>query len=356
MTEIIEFKPRKRTAAANVFEELANGWNLLQISSKHAIRAFAFGSNTRWSFESLFNQKDHVVLALQTPSIIESMTEIILPKMFCVFGKLEINNSTIKEPPRYIKCWDLTFNGSRAVQLADRLCVLGDLTISNSSLDRISQALVVDNDLKILRTKHVLPLPQLCTVRRNLDVETALIRLGGYQTIVAGEVFEKYPDTKFRCLGTDFIGRLLGPGSRMQFMNLVEWDRFGFPINVQDTKESYGEFVGRNEDGTYTCSMETADGIKLVDVHRMDVIGVPDVAEPEIAALGPAENDAAEKVVRVKKDDDTEEEFNFDFVFDDIEFPAEIFVIEADKIPPGSHTAPVTACEHLEGADDQQER
>jgi hypothetical protein len=58
----------------------------------------------------------------------------------------------------------------------------------------------------------------------------------------------------------------------------------------------------------------------------------------------------------VKKDDDTEEEFNFDFVFDDVEFPAEIFVIEADKIPPAGHTEPVTASEHLEGADDRQER
>jgi hypothetical protein len=263
-----------------VFPRKLSDRAVLQILAK-TFRQRNWRMRFQWKHGFIFSEDGNAYSVNALPDAVEvygdleikDTNELCFPDMFCVRGEVVIQNCTIKSPPRYLWCVDLWVTGISAEQLAERICAF-NFTIMMSSLQRICKICMVAKDLTISDTKHILQLPEVLTVVGNLTTERARIQIGGYQTIVSGSIAETHNGTEYRCLAQDFIGRLVGPGSRLQFLNLVERDKHGFPINIQNTQNRFGEFICKNDDGSYTCSIQNDGDLQLVDVQRMDVIAV----------------------------------------------------------------------------------
>ncbi|TLX16048.1 hypothetical protein [Rhizobium sp. MHM7A] len=205
---------------------------------------------------------------------IKDKTGLFLPPMFSTMGNLEISNTTIARSPRYIRCFDLRVSGSSMYEIARRIAVIGTLEVADSAIKRLCHTAIINNDLKLTRLKRRIAMPEACTIAGNLTLEDVNLDIFD-QNIVIGEIREHYSNGNSAYLGKDFLGQLLAPGSAVKFLNLIERDRHGYPINVQNTNGTYGTFVGRNDDGSYLCIIGSQqEPRQFVDVCRLDVIGV----------------------------------------------------------------------------------
>lgn len=215
---------------------------------------------------------------------IRDKSSVFLPPMFSTLGNLTILNSTIARSPRYIRCFDLLITSSSMHEVARRLAVVGTMEIEDSSVKRLCHTAVFGKDVRLTRLKKRVLMPEACTVAGDLILKDVQLDIFD-QNIVMGDIKEEYTDGAASYIGRDFLGQLLAPFSAIKFLNLVERDRHGYPINIQDTKNAYGFFVSRNENGSYLCIVgPDRDPRQFVDVFRMDVIGVrKDAASEPIA-------------------------------------------------------------------------
>ena len=205
---------------------------------------------------------------------IKDKSGVFLPPMFSTLGNLTVSNSTIALSPRYIRCFDLFISCSSMHEVARRLAVVGEMEIEDSSLKRVCHTAVFGKDVRLTRLKRRVSMPESCTVAGDLILKDVNLDIFD-QNIVMGDIKEEYTDNSAPYLGRDFLGQLLAPFSEVKFLNLVERDRYGYPINIQDVKNAYGYFVSRNDNGSYLCVIGPDIAPRqFVDVFRMDVIGV----------------------------------------------------------------------------------
>jgi hypothetical protein len=211
---------------------------------------------------------------------IKDETGIFLPPMFSTAGNLEISNTTIARSPRLIRCCNLRVTGSSMFEIARRIAVNGTVEVTDSAVKRLCHTATIKKDLKLTRLKRRIGMPEACTVAGDLVLEDVKLDIFD-QNIVVGEIKEHFSDGNTAYLGKDFLGQLLAPGSAVKFLNLIERDRYGYPINIQNAQSAYGSYLCRNIDGSYVCVVDSRqeDG-QFVDVWQMDIIGVRKLAAP----------------------------------------------------------------------------